>query len=73
VKLVAALMAGMLGIILFRSLKTGVVHWGSGPAAFTAERSREPVSYWVVIVFQVLFFSLMLGCAIVLPGPTLPE
>lgn len=71
-KFIAAVTAGMLGIIIYRSLKSGVVHWGRGREAFTVQRVEEPVSYWVLIAFQLLLFALMAICAIVLPGPTLP-
>lgn len=71
-KLVAAVIAGMLGIIVYRSLKSGVVHWGRGREAVTVQRAEEPVSYWLLIVFQLVLFGLMAICTIALPGPTLP-
>ncbi len=71
-KLVAAVIAGMLGIIIHRSLKSGGVHWGRGCAVFTVQRAEEPVSYRLSMVFQLVLFGLMAIGAIALPGPTLP-
>lgn len=71
-KLLAAVIAGMLGIIVYRSLKSGVVYWGRGREAFTVQRAEEPVSYWLLIVFELFLVGLMAICAIALPGPTLP-
>lgn len=72
-KLLSAIIAGILGVILFRSLKGGRVSWGVGREAFSVERSKNPVSYWIIILFEFVLFIIMAWGAFILPGLKLPS
>lgn len=70
-KFLCAIFASMLGLVLFRSIRSGKVNWGAGPGSFMAERAKDPAAYWLIMALGFIFFLVMILGVLILPGPAL--
>lgn len=53
----AAIFAAAIAVRLFQHLKEGYVEWGE--KSISADRSKDPVSYWFIILIEICLFFVM--------------
>jgi hypothetical protein len=53
----AAIFSAAIAVRLFQHLKEGYVEWGE--KSISADRSKDPVSYWFIISIEICLFFVM--------------
>jgi hypothetical protein len=66
-KYVAALFAGVGFLLVYRHIRSGKTEWRGSGETFTAERSKNPWSFWTMIALETALTATMLFCAVIIP------
>jgi hypothetical protein len=66
-KYLAALFAGVGCIVVYRHIRSGRAELHTSGQTFTAERSKSPWSFWVMIAMEIALTAIMLIGAVILP------